>query len=152
MIDTLKALNPYGVNRRERMVAPTTHMIYQGETKKLTFVMPESYAAYDTNLLRFVIVDTRFKRDILFTAADNNYAELPTPEDPIKIEVTIPAGVTAIFRRGSFLYSLEVKSILGDERTVVEEGSITVEYHAGAPDPDVPYKNPDYQDETQNDG
>ena len=145
-------VDPYGTHTNRRKIAPVTHMIYQGEDKKLVFKMPESYTDYDRDLLRFVIVDKRFKREILFEAGPNDYRELPTPEEQIKIEITVPSTYTKTFRRGSFLYSLEIKSILGDQRQVVEEGTIMVEYQAGAPDPDVPYKKYDQPDETQNDG
>jgi len=144
--------DPYGTHTNRRVIAPTVHQIYQGETTKIVFTMPESYEVFDKSKLYFVIVDDRFKREILFEAGTSHYEEKPTPEDRIKIQVTVPATVTKTFRRGSFLYSMEVKSILGDEREVVEEGTILVEYQAGAPDPDVPYKDPDQIDETQNDG
>lgn len=144
--------DPYGTHTNRRQIAPVTHMIYQGEQKNLVFTMPESYTTFDKATLSFVIVDGRFKREILFKADPVHFTEMPTPEDRIKVQVVVPATVTKTFRRGAFLYSMEVRPILGDEREVVEEGSITVEYQAGAPDPDVPYKDPDTIDETQNDG
>ena len=144
--------DPYGVNEDRRPIGDKLHRIFQGETLKLTFVLPDGETVYDPTRYTFTVVDMRFKTEVLFLAALQNYEWIETPEDPIKIQVTIPSSVTMNFRRGSFLYSMGLKAILGDDRSVIEEGSILVEYQAGAPDPDIPYKTPQTEDEDQNYG
>ena len=144
--------DPYGTNEDRRPLADKIHRLFQGENKKLYFILPDSETEYEPTKYRFVVVDSRFKTDLLFDAAVNNFSRMDTPEPQIKICVTIPSSVTMAFRRGSFLYSMEIKSILGEDRQVIEEGGLLVEYHAGAPDPNVPYKTYSDSDETQNYG
>lgn len=143
--------DPYGTNEDRRPLADKLHQLFQGEAKKIYFVMPDEETEFTPERYRFVITDDRFKTTYLFEAQPENFTEVPTPEPQIKICLKIPSAATAPFRRGTFLYSMELKSILGEDRQVLEEGSLLVEYHAGAPDPDVPYKNPAI-DETQNYG
>lgn len=143
--------DPYGTNEDRRPLADKLHRLFQGETTKLYFVLPDGEDEFEPDKYRFVVVDDRFKTEYLFEAAAENFTEIQTPEPQLKVCVTIPSATTMTFRRGSFLYSMELKSILGDERQVLEEGSLLVEYQAGAPDPDVPYKNLS-TDETQNYG
>lgn len=138
--------DPYGTNEDRRPIGDKLHRLFQGETKHLYFVLPDG-ETYDPNKYRFVIVDMRFKTEYLFEAQTTHFSEVQTPEPQTKVRVTIPSAVTATFRRGSFLYSMEIKAILGSDRQVLEEGGLLVEYQAGAPEPSIPYKD---TDETQN--
>ena len=142
--------DPYGVNEHRRIVGDKLHRLYQGETLTLYFFLPYHIGTFNPAELRFTIIDQRFETEELFSADTDHFKEVPTPEEQIKFKVTVPADVTQYFRRGSFLYSTEFRAILGKERTVLEEGSLLVEYQAGAPDPDIPYKNDIVTDETQN--
>jgi len=145
--------DPYGTHEDRQPIADVFHRVYQGETVKLYFVLPDDVASFNKAEYRFVVTDDRFKRTYLFEASDEHFSEVDTPESAIKVLVTIPSEITQTFRRGSFLYSMEWKAILGDDRRVLEEGNLLVEYQAGAPDPDVPYKTQnDDQDGNQNYG
>jgi hypothetical protein len=142
--------DPYGVNEHERQIGDKLHRLYQGETLVLYFILPSHITTFSPETLKFTIVDQRFVTEILFSADTDNFEEVDTPEEVIKVKLTVPSDVTRYFRRGSFLYSMEYRAILGEERIVIEEGSLLVEYQAGAPDPDIPYKTYIATDETQN--
>lgn len=65
---------------------------------------------------------------------------------PGQLKVTLPQWVMDYLRRGAYIYSLDIaEPPLGENRQTLVEGTIQIEYGPNAPNPDVPYRSPDYR-------
>ena len=131
--------DPYGVNPRPGPVQNSMFPAWQGDTVHLPFdvMLPDGgMATADNCLLEFMLKDRRFYHHPLWKGELNNGIVFTRPG---AVMVHIPERVTAHLRRGSYLYSLTVWTRIRDQRRLLKEGSISVEYSAGAPNPSVYY-------------
>lgn len=143
---------PMGISPKRGENIKNVRYVYQGDTLFLYSCPPlinGEPATPENSRIAFRLVDDRFCTTPLFEAEWND--NLTATENGI--EIKIPKTVTCNLRRGTFLYSLTISDLLGDNCLTYEEGSILVEYGANAPNPDIPYRNPDdkYQNDSSND-
>ena len=135
---------PYGANPKAGANRRSTKQIFQGDRTTLRFVatVHKVPATPDNSRVVFTIKQDQFYpahiwqctwADFITRLPDNAFGA---------IEVVIPSHVTALLRRGGYIYSLTSTDKLGDDQVTMEEGVLLVEYSANAPNPEVPYSDP----------
>lgn len=133
--------NPFGVNTPDPDDRRIIRRFFQGDV--ITFVVKVEYggapADKDNSRVRCVLKDQRFTREVLWTGTWGEGIE--STSVPGVLKVTLPQTLAAVLRRGPFLYAVDVTDPLGNNRQTVEEGTLLIDYSAGAPLPDVPYRS-----------
>lgn len=148
-------INPYGLNPPPSPISNITEKLYQGDVleihRRLMDPLTKEPCNPDTCILEFTLTDRRFDTEKIFTA---DWTKGITMGPDSIIIITIPSDETSKLRRGSYLYSITWWSKLRDNRKVLEEGTLLVEYSADAPNPEVPYNigDPTREEQTTNGG
>lgn len=133
--------DPYGVSPQFGSVQRDVHNAWQGDTVKLPFdvSMPDgTEATRDNCVITFTLKDKRFFHDALWTGSLEDGIEFTRPG---AVMVHIPERITALLRRGAYLYSLSIQTKMLDERKLLAEGTLQIEYPADAPNPSVFYND-----------
>ena len=108
------------------------------------------------------VVATSQNSEVTFTLSDERF--FPTPlwvgtwadgieptNDAGGILISLPHSLSSTLRRGAYLFSLSLQAKIGaNTRETFEEGIICIEYGANAPNPDVPYRTTDGNQNTPN--
>jgi hypothetical protein len=92
-------------------------------------------ATPENSLMQFVLYDQRFDESAIWSGAWRRGVELV---DGI-VEIKIPDDIADTLRRGSYLYSLFVTDLLGNNRRTVIVAYLLVEYQPTSPHHNIPY-------------
>lgn len=133
-------IDPYGQLPAPAPIASKVLQFNQGDTVELyrSVANPDGTPATpETCRLEFILKTRRFATEPVFLA---DWARNIVKGPGTSVQITIPSAETALFLRGSLLYSLVWYDILRDRTITVEEGNCLIEYGANAPNPDIPYK------------
>jgi hypothetical protein len=137
---------PIGIRPQSGPIHKRIHSFYQGEffCMDTQACFPDgTVATPDNSRLIFTVVDDRYCQDepnTFYVAEWNDNIE-QIPDSEAGVKVCIPQSVTCTFRRGTFKYSLTLTDKLGQQKKVLEDGNLIVEYSADAPLPDAKYRD-----------
>lgn len=133
--------DPYGVNPQSGDIKKNVHEFYQGDSiilKIAAKVSNEDPVTEENADATFTLVDKRFSIDPIWTGTWGDGITLL--KDGV-VEVRVPDRISKDLRRGSFLYSLTLLEKPIKISTLVEEGTLLIEFGADAPNIDLAYKN-----------
>lgn len=133
--------DPFGVNTPDPSDRRNIQKFFQGD--EIAFTVKVEYggepATKENSRVRCVLKDQRFTRVILWTGTWEE--GIKSTDVPGVLRVKLPDALASTMRRGPFLYVVDVTDPIGNARQTIEEGTFLIDYSAGAPLPDVPYRD-----------
>ena len=114
---------------------------YNGDTItiKIRCTVADVAAGPENSNIIFVLRDHRFSLEELWRGIWHDGIE-EVPGSPGLICITIPASISGTLRRGSYIFSVSVSDLLGDNKYTATEGMLQIEYAPTSDTNNIPYK------------